>query len=360
MLFLILLTAFALYLSYLIARPFLSSIVTAFVLAIVMQPAFAQMRRRMSQGRAALAGTLLVLFTILLPSIWIGNTVAREIGDFYEPLNEQQAQEGSWGKYVSGLVDRPLGWVAKRTGVPEQQLKAEMVSRARGLSADVLQWAKSLVVGVGGIVVDVVIVLVILFFLLRDGARFRQKAGSLLPIAPERYQQLTDTITQSITANVYGVIAVAVAQGCLGLIGYAIAGLPSVLLWTLMTGVFSIVPVLGTACVWGSGCVYLLVTGSWGKAIFLLAYGVGVISMADNIVRPWVLSARVQLHWLVVFFSVLGGVRAFGIVGLFLGPIVVSVTMALLKMVQEERVTWEYRSDSTEPGPAHRVANHGA
>jgi predicted PurR-regulated permease PerM len=90
--------------------------------------------------------------------------------------------------------------------------------------------------------------------------------------------------------------------------------------------------------------VYLLVIGSWGKAIFMVAWGAGVISTADNIVRPVVLSGRVKLHTLLIFFSLLGGVRAFGIIGLFTGPIIISVAMALLKILEEERLEWERRS----------------
>jgi predicted PurR-regulated permease PerM len=354
LLFLILLTVFTLYLSYLIARPFLTAIVIAAVLAVAMQPACVEMRKRMSKGSAAMAATLLVLFAVLLPSIWVGNTVAHEVAQVYDSLNQQQAQQGSWREYVNALLDRPLGWIATHTGVPQDRLKTEVMSGVRDLSAGVLQWAKSLVVNIGAILVDLVIVLVTLFFFLRDGERFRKKIGSLLPIASDRYQQLVDIINESITANVYGVLAVAVAQGLLGLIGYLIAGLPSVMLWSLMTGLSSMVPVLGTACVWGVGCLYLLLIGSWGKAIFLLAYGAGVISMADSVVRPWVLSGRVQLHSLLILFSLLGGAAAFGVVGLFLGPIVVSVTMALLQMLREEQAGWEDGLELGEANPSGR------
>jgi predicted PurR-regulated permease PerM len=95
------------------------------------------------------------------------------------------------------------------------------------------------------------------------------------------------------------------------------------------------------ASVWIVGTLYLLAIGNWGKAIILAAWGAGVISTADNIVRPIVLSRGVKLHTLLVFFSLLGGVRAFGMIGLFIGPIIVSVAMALLEILEEERREWE-------------------
>jgi predicted PurR-regulated permease PerM len=107
-----------------------------------------------------------------------------------------------------------------------------------------------------------------------------------------------------------------------------------------MTALFSMIPVAGAAVVWGAGVIYLGITGHWGKALFLLVYGTGIISMADNIIRPLVLSGRVKLNALLIFFSLLGGVQVFGIIGLFVGPVTVSVTMALVTMLTEERAAW--------------------
>jgi predicted PurR-regulated permease PerM len=104
------------------------------------------------------------------------------------------------------------------------------------------------------------------------------------------------------------------------------------------------IPLAGAASVWIAASIYLIAIGNWGKAIFMLAWGAGIISTADNIVRPLVLSGKVKLHTLLIFFSLLGGVRAFGIIGLFTGPIIVSVAMALLKILEEERLDWVRRS----------------
>jgi predicted PurR-regulated permease PerM len=114
------------------------------------------------------------------------------------------------------------------------------------------------------------------------------------------------------------------------------------MLWSVFTGLFSMIPIAGAVAVWGVGVIYLLAISNWGKAIFLLAYGTGIISMADNVIRPLVLSGRVKMNTLVIFFSLLGGVQAFGIIGLFIGPIIVSLTAALVKMLAEHR----FESDS--------------
>jgi predicted PurR-regulated permease PerM len=343
--FLLLLTAATLYLSFVIAWPFLTPIITATLLAIAAYPLFARVTRHIgNRGLAALLTTLLVLIALVVPTVLIVNKLAHEIAELYGWLNERQSMEGGWRQYVGSLIDRPLAWVATRTGMSQEQLEQAALGRLQTVSAALLNWAKSLVVNIGSTIVNTVIMLLTLFFLLRDGERIRDRIGSLLPLEPHRYQQLIGTISASIAANIYGVLAVSLAQGTLGAIGYAIAGLPSVVLWSVATSLFSMIPLAGAASVWVVACIYLLAIGNWGKAIFMLAWGAGVISMADNIVRPVVLSGRVKLHTLLIFFSLLGGVRAFGIIGLFVGPIIVSVAMALLEIVEEERLEWERRA----------------
>ena len=343
--FLVVFTAATLYLSYLIARPFLTPILTATLLAIAIYPIFRRFCRTTSNRTgAALLTTFLVFIAILVPTVLIIEKLAHETTNLYAWLNEKKTIEGGWREYAGTIVDPPLTWLAGRTGMAKEQLRDTALGRLQNLSSSLLNWAKSLAMNLGATLIDTIIMLLTLFFLLRDGERIRRRIGLILPIEQHRFEQLVETISTSIAANLYGVVAVAVAQGTLGAIGYMIAGLPSVILWSVATSLFSMIPMAGAAAVWVTASIYLLAMGDWGKAIFMAAWGAGVISTADNIVRPWVLSGKVKLHTLLIFFSLLGGVRAFGIIGLFLGPIIVSVAMALLEILQEERVEWDRRS----------------
>jgi len=340
--FLLLLTAAALYLSFLIARPFLAPIITATLLAVAVYPLFTHVHRtvRNRNGAASLA-TMVVLLALLLPTVLIVNRLAKETKTLYGWLNEQSSARGGWEESLTRLAERPLVWTELKTGISREQLKTAALERLRGASVWLLNWAKSLAVNITGTIVDTFIILFTLFFLLRDGPAFLQRVGSILPLEPNQYARLLKTISDSIVANIYGVLAVAFAQGTLGALGYWIAGLQNVMLWSLITGLFSMIPLIGAAAVWVVGVIYLATTAHWGKALFLLVYGTGVISTADNIVRPLVLSGRVKLNTLLIFFSLLGGVQAFGIVGLFVGPIIVSVTTALVGMLAEQRREWE-------------------
>jgi predicted PurR-regulated permease PerM len=345
LLFLLLLAAVALYLSYVVARPFLTPILTATLLAVAIYPLYTRLLHHVkSRTGASLLTTVIVFLALLVPTVSIANKLAQETRELYGWLNEQRANQGGWREYIAELADKPLGWAAERTGISQEQLRQAVLDRLQNVSAGLLNWAKSLAVNLTETIMDTVIMLFTLFFLLRDGERIRMRIGSILPLEPHRYNQLVETISESISANMYGVLAVSIAQAILGAIGYAIAGLPSVMLWSVATAIFSMVPMVGAAAVWVTAVIYLFTIAHYGTAIFMIAWGAGVVSMADNIVRPLVLSGRVKLNTLLIFFSLLGGVRAFGVIGLFLGPIIVSVAMALLRILEEERREWERTS----------------
>ena len=342
LLFLILITAVTLYLSFVIARPFLTPILTAILLAIAIYPMYRRLTLSIrNRSGAALVATFIVLVTILTPTVFIVNKLAHETREVYGWLNERQSIEGGWREYLGHVADPAFAWIATKTGMSQEQLRQTGLDRLQTLSTTLLNWAESLALNIGETIVDSVIMLLTLFFLLRDGEYIRERIGSIVPIEPHRYEQLVETISASIAANLYGVIAVAAAQATLGAIGYTIAGLPSVMLWSVATFMFSMIPLAGAASVWVVASLYLLAIGNWPKAIFLACWGAGLISTADNIVRPLVMSGKVKLHTLLIFFSLLGGVRAFGIIGLFVGPIIVSVAMALVKILEEERRTWD-------------------
>jgi predicted PurR-regulated permease PerM len=121
-------------------------------------------------------------------------------------------------------------------------------------------------------------------------------------------------------------------------LGFWVLGLPSPLLWGLVTALFSLVPIIGSAAVWGPAVIILAIGGHWWKALILLIWGAVVVGQIDTLIRPYVISGRVKLHTLLIFFALLGGVEAFGVMGLFIGPVVLSVTLVILEMLRESNV----------------------
>ena len=137
-------------------------------------------------------------------------------------------------------------------------------------------------------------------------------------------------------ASFYGVVTVAAAQGLLCGLGAWIAGLPSPALWGVAAAVVSVLPLFGSALVWIPAAAVLFLQGAIGRGVFMLIWGAGLVGTIDNFIRPWVVTAKLPVHPLIVFVAMLGGMEAFGLMGILFGPVILAVTMALFRMLREE------------------------
>jgi predicted PurR-regulated permease PerM len=226
------------------------------------------------------------------------------------------------------------------------------VDRIGRLASTGLAWSRSLFGNLLATLGNLALTLVVMFFLLEGGPRLRDGVLFYLPMERGRVHELLEVITAAIVANLYGMIAVGAAQGTLVGIGFLLAGLPSPVMWGVIAAFASLIPFVGATLVWLPGAGVMALSGSWGKAAFLVAWGLLVVGMADNVVRALVLRRGVQMGTLAIFIAFLGGVQAFGPIGLFAGPVVFSVGLAILRILHEEREQWEKGgSASTAPAP---------
>jgi len=144
---------------------------------------------------------------------------------------------------------------------------------------------------------------------------------------------------QVVSASVYGVVTIAIIQATLGGLAFWVLGIPSPLLWAVLMGFICMIPVAGSFLVWLPLAIYLMIMGHWTKAIILIVWGALVISTVDNFLRPKLVGTQTRLHELFVFFSVLGGISVFGLLGIVLGPVVLAITLGLLQIFQvQERL----------------------
>jgi len=193
-----------------------------------------------------------------------------------------------------------------------------------------------LVGGLAGFAGNAILTFLILFFLFRDGSTAIHKVISVLPLRQEQAMHLLSGIRDSIIANLYGILAVGLAQGLLTGTALAFLRVPSALLLGLATAFCSLIPIAGTALVWLPTAIYLMATGHLWKGIILIVWGTAVVGTIDNIIRPLVIGRTVELHPLLLLFALLGGLQVFGFIGIFVGPVVISVIAALISMLQEE------------------------
>ena len=338
-LFLFALAALALYFCYLIARPFLTPVFLAVMIAIVFHPIHVRILSRFrSRNAAALISTTLVLIVLVVPTIGLGVVVSREVHGLYQLLGERSAQQGGWNPYAMHIVDRLVSWAGQYLDLKSLDLRGALLRWLEQISRFLFSWGAHILSNIISFFGEAVIAFVTLFFLFREGGSIALRAASFLPLRADQVDRLFTGISNSIVANVYGCLAVGVAQGTFLTLSFWVLGLPSPVLWGLVTALFSLIPIVGSAAVWGPAVIVLMIAGHSWKGLILLGWGAAVVGQIDSLVRPYVISERAKMHTLLVFFALLGGVETFGVMGLFIGPVVLAVTLVVLEMLREENL----------------------
>ena len=204
-----------------------------------------------------------------------------------------------------------------------------------------------------GMVLSIVLALFLLFFFLRDGERMVGNAMILVPLDDRRKDRLLVGLANVIQAIVLGSLVTAIAQGTLVGIGFGLAGLPSATVFGVLAMVASLIPLIGTTIIWVPGVLWLGLTGHWGAALFLVVWAVAVVSSADNVIRPLFISSRAKITTLPVFIGLLGGIGAFGAIGIFLGPVVMALALALVEFaheaIKEQKAATAEAANAVEP-----------
>lgn len=314
------------YLCWLILAPFFSILLWAAVLVIVFYPLHEQISRRIRRpGLAAALSTALVLATILLPLAGVTTAVVGEL----------QTAAGKLEELLPRLLEHPrLPELTQRfyqlTGSNEADIRSALQQGAARLSNSLVQGTVSVLGSALGFLVNVAFVCFTMFYLFLDGDKFVVVLRDWLPLEPAESDALLLRCREIIYASVYGVVVLAAIQGCLGGAMFWLLGLPSPLLWTLVMVILSTIPMLGTFVVWVPAALWLAITGAWGKAVALVLWGTLVIASSDNLLRPHLVGSRTRMHDLLIFFAVLGGLQAFGMLGILLGPVVLAVGISLL------------------------------
>jgi predicted PurR-regulated permease PerM len=329
-----LLTA-AVALCVLMVWPFLGSIIGGAVLGVIFYPLHLRIQKRVTKrSLAALLSTLLVLIAFLVPLTLLVLTVMQELSTAYQalaPAITEQGADGIWAR-----LDRPLATVGKWLGMEPGELRATLLARLQAAGPAMLGKTGAAIGAAGQGVVKIVIAIGTLYCSLLYGRRLRKNVVTLSPLGLRRTETLLETVHQMIIASFYGVIAVAAAQGFLCGVGAWIAGLPSPVLWGVAAAIVSVLPLFGSALVWVPAAIVLFVQGSIGRGVFMLVWGAGLVGTIDNLIRPWVVVTTLPVHPLIVFVAMLGGVEAFGLMGILFGPVILAVTVALFRMLREE------------------------
>ena len=331
---LLIVLAFALYLCWQMVQPFVNVILWAGVLAVVFFPLHKRIRERIpSASGAAIVSTLLVVVLILLPVSFITVAIVRELAGAADNLQAgvQRLSNASTIPGVGWALEKVRDYVSIEPAEAQKFLAARLQMWAAALAASTLV----VVGGAVGAVVQMVLVVFTLFYMFRDGERIRQGISDTLPLQRIQVRDISSRTQDVIAATIYGVLVISAIQGTLGTFIFWALGLPSPLLWGVVMFFLSMIPMAGAFLVWVPAAIFLLLTGAYVKAAILVGWGLLVIGSIDNFLSPLLVGRRARLHELLIFFSVLGGLQVFGILGLVLGPVVVAITLALIEMVRQ-------------------------
>jgi predicted PurR-regulated permease PerM len=325
------------YFVFLIVEPFLVPLAWSAVLAIFFYPLHEKVLRKMKPTAAAMTSTLGVTLLLIVPALLVLVLTAREALVATAQLQSQMAVHGQGPN--EGLVMHVEEWIRMRLPQSLQGIDmSDPVQQAAERTASFLGARfTGLLKNLVSFFVDLFIMIFALFFMFRDGEEIVHGAKHLLPFDEDIQTDMLEESKELIFASVAVGLLVAVIQGVLGGISFAITGISSPIFWGALIGFFSLVPVVGSALVWVPAALWLGFNGHWGRALLVVVICGGVSTIADNIVRPMLLRNRTRLNELLLFIGVLGGLEAFGLLGLVAGPTIVAAAMGVFRVYMAHR-----------------------
>jgi predicted PurR-regulated permease PerM len=322
---------------FLLLWGFWEPIFWAAVLGILFRPVESRLAARL-QGRATLAAVLtliLIFFTVLVPAIFLASAVAVEAADLYERIQSGELDYGAVVRWIQGLIPQFGEWTA-RFGVDLNEVSQKLSAVAVTGTQFIASLALSAGQNAATFVVMFFLMLYLLFFILRDGGRILQHLHRAIPLPDEQERRLFDKFSEVARATVKGTLLVGLVQGFLGGMIFLILGIQGAVFWGLVMVILSVIPAVGTGLVWGPAAIFLFIDGSWIKGLILIAYGVLVIGLVDNLLRPILVGRDTKMPDYLILFSTLGGLSLVGITGFVLGPVIAALFLASWSMYGEE------------------------
>jgi predicted PurR-regulated permease PerM len=333
---------------FLVLQPFLGAMIFAGVLCFSTWPAFVRLRERLG-GRSWLAALIIVvvfMVAIALPVAVAAQSIVVHSSQVVEMFRGFIDQKASF-ELPAFLRELPLvgAWLDNYVRTIMQSSSAELAEIAKRFTEPAKGFFLAIGRGVGQGLIQILIAIFVAYFFYRDGDRIRRLLLELMGrlAGAEQGAAVIDTAQSAVKGVVYGLIGTAFAQAAVALIGFLIAGVPGAFLLAALTFILSLIP-MGPVLIWGGAAAWLYFHGQTGWAIFMVIYGVAIISSVDNVVKPILMSRAGNLSMLLVVLGVFGGAIAFGFIGLFVGPALLAIAWNLMKK-------WLEIPETNEPAP---------
>ena len=336
-------TLSVLYFSYLVIKPYLIDIFLALVLFFTAKPLHRALTRALFGMRtlASFLTCLILALVILVPLVSLVSIIANQALEFSGTVH-QGLQSGQLWQWVNAKITALQSWLVHlNLPVPPEQIKLEQIIQTvlTRASEFIYTNAVGLLKGFTYFFLNLVLVLFIAFFMFIQGDDFISQIIKLSPLEAAHNDEILRETETTIKATLWGTVIVAFVQGILGGVGFWIFGLPQPAFWGTVMIPTAVIPVVGSALIWGPAAVYLIVMGHVGPGVGLIIWGGVFVSVIDNLLKPMLMKGSRSTPSIFILFSILGGITYFGMIGFILGPLILSFLLSLLRIYQKTILT---------------------
>lgn len=324
-----------------IFKPFLLPVLWAAILAHVTCPLHVRLTALLN-GRETVSAALLtvgIMTIVVAPVVFLTLLFIQEAASAYDAVHAW-VQSGGVKRLPTQLATLPFGGrlqeLIARHITSSGDLESFLLQSSKALSGFVVEQLTGFAKNVFLLGANFLVVIVTLFFFFKDGKRLLNGFYRIVPLEDAHKEKIFSRLDQTITAVVKGMVITAIVQGLLAGLAYAVLDVPVPVFLMALTIVLAPLPFGGTALIWGPVAAYLFWTGPTWKGIAMLAWGAGVVTTVDNVLRPMLIGQGAKLPVLFIFFSILGGLGAYGLIGLFLGPILLAILITAIQIYRED------------------------
>jgi predicted PurR-regulated permease PerM len=342
--FLLILLVIALYFGYLIFQPYIAVILMAAIFSLLFHPVYSWIEKALLskgvKGSASIAAFITVLSFVLIIVIPLINFVALLVKESIESYPALEAAFRS--DSINTALDQALaGFQSIKDRLPfldtaTFDLKAILLDVSNGFINFIVKNANVVIAGTTNFFVSLFFMLITMYYLLKDGHEFTARIMHLTPLPNKYDKKLFNKFKDVSKSTILSSVITAIIQGVLGGIAFAIAGLPAVLFLTVATAIAALIPFVGTALVWVPIAIVLFFSGLVWQSIFIMIWGVAVIGLSDNLIRTKLIQSSSNIHPLLVFFSIFGGIALWGFLGIIFGPLVLAIILTMLHIYELE------------------------
>jgi predicted PurR-regulated permease PerM len=302
------------------------------------QPLSTKLRARFRRpGVPAFLMTLFVAIVIIVPLVLLSFALVGEVAGLYARVEAAVSAQGAgWTDLRSHplvqSLTRHLEGVADLSQLDIDKAALDVLGK---ISTFVVSHTTSVLANIGRTILQFLLVLLTIYYLFKDGDALIALVRGSIPLPAKHTEQILAHITDVVRATIYGGLAISALQGVLGGLMFWIMGIPSPVFWGVVMAILTLIPLLGAFLIYLPAAAILMLKGSIIKAIILAVWGLGVVSQIDNVLKPLLLSGHTRLHPVLLFFSIMGGLQVFGLVGMVLGPVVAAVFVAVFDLYRD-------------------------